>query len=439
MDADLQDQSLHGLEGFQDFEDGPADDGMDADFGTLEMFDSNAVAAPFSTQSHDLHSEAPGQAPDAVMTADAPSSPSKSKKSKRDKKNKQKQDTHQFDAPSDTPPREEGRHTKAKFGAVAETSAAADALTSLATAAEPLAHITDAAEGHAAQQKRKRKSEGGTEKRRKKKKHAEEGSSDPIPTDTQDENGEASGFLHKHDDDADITAIANEDASGSNPQGSPIVDHLSRQNHSGANTPDRLMDDGSLPGFATTGADVGIDVGRLAEDAFHFHAQTQDDAPPDGEQEDTEMANAEQEDVAESTYATPPEIDADPEPPASSGRPKRTRAKKAKPTYYEQPPEEPENDGDYPDLPSPSAMTPKPRQRTKAAAKKAKTGRARKSSPDDDDDEKPAGRRDRMAGFVQGRFSDIELERIARAVHLFRDERDLEQTEVNDVSISTTC
>lgn len=126
------------------------------------------------------------------------------------------------------------------------------------------------------------------------------------------------------------------------------------------------------------------------------------------------------------------------------------RRKKAKPTFFEAPlPDIAEDDDDaYGELPSPSAMTPKARNRTKRAARKESRGRkprkqrlsqSMRGNPEDDDADEPYGRprgerKNRLLGYTQGRFSDAELARIARAVENFRANHSLTQQEVNEVS-----
>lgn len=423
MEADLPNQSIDGLEAFDD------DGGMGTDFGAqnfgaLELFDSNAVAAPFSTQPQ-LYGESSSQAPAAVMSADPPSSPPK-RKSKRDKKSKKKDGY-------DDAPREEGRHRRAKHASALETSEAADALTTLASAAEPYAQRSDQVEEPASSpihQKRKRKpSDAASAKKRSKKRRG--GDSVDLGT------GEASvvgGFLHKTED-ADVTAIADEDAEAdvSDPQGSPIVGHLRRQSHGEEHfgTPDGLMHDGSIPGVTTEAPVSGDAMGDIAREAWQEHIQSQGNA--DGG--DVDMADADEDVTAEHTYATPPEHEIQPEPSAEAeapgSRPKRSKAKKAKPTFYENPPDEAEYEEEAADddLPSPSAMTPK-RRRNKPATKKRG---ARRAKDDDEDGEGKAPRRSKTEGYVQGRFTDAELQRITKAVESFRDENNLAQRDVNEV------
>lgn len=429
MDADLPNQAIDGLEAFDEYDNESGDDGgMDADFGALEMFDSNAVAAPFSTQPQQIYGENSGQAPAAVMSADPPASPPKTRKSKRDKKSKKK------DAYADAP-REEGRHRRAKHASALETSEAADALTTLASAAEPYAQRSDQVEespDSPAHQKRKRKpSDAASAKKRSKKRRAGGDSVDP-------ETGEASatgGFLHKHEG-ADVTAIADEDvdADGSDPQGSPTIGHLRRQSHSEEHfaTPDGLMQDvTNEQAQVIAGGDA---IGELAREAWQEHLQTQENA----RNEDAEMADADEDLTAEHTYATPPEHEVQADPSPSGARPKRSKAKKAKPTFYENPPDEPEDDDDaYADLPSPSAMTPKRRSRVKPAARKGGARRRNASPGDDDGDHGRSVKRNKTDGYVQGRFTDNELQLITRAVEAFRDENNLSQREVNEVCTET--
>ncbi|KAJ3474082.1 hypothetical protein NLG97_g10000 [Lecanicillium saksenae] len=167
-------------------------------------------------------------------------------------------------------------------------------------------------------------------------------------------------------------------------------------------------------GAELNGADadeIERDVEAVAREAWQEHINKQAAA-----QQDTEMTDA-----APAAEEAPAED--------VNGTPKRARStrKKSKPTYFDQPVTDASLDA-FGNLPSPSAMTPKPR-RTKKAAPKKGARRQRKADRERD----LYGELPPQASYTQGKFSDEELSRIAHAIESFRSENDMEQRDVNEM------
>lgn len=179
-------------------------------------------------------------------------------------------------------------------------------------------------------------------------------------------------------------------------------------------------------GADLNGADVDEierDVEAVAREAWQEHISKQA-----SQLQDTEMT-----DTAPVAAMAPVEIpvEAQEEAPADDATttPRRARStrKKSKPTYFDQPVTDASLDA-FGQLPSPSAVTPKPRRAKKAASKKGPR-RQRKADREQDlyGGEAPRG------NYTQGKFSDEELSRVAHAIESFRAEYDMEQRDVNDV------
>ncbi|VUC25454.1 unnamed protein product [Clonostachys rosea] len=375
--AELEDPQapIHGLGGF----DNTSISGeMDQDFGSLEIFDSNQTDAPFSSQANNVAFDNNNQVPTAVMSAEAPSSP-RSKRSKR------------------------GSDANASSSRRDQTDPATD-------------RASPGSDRSSWRSKRKLSSPDAPKGKRQKK------------------NGLA-GI--KETDQSHSTDAASADAEQSN---SSMGAKSSGQIATGKNERDPI------------GAEYDIenlDVENLAKEAWNEHingnarrglaaASEKIQAP----ENDVEMADA---GANGAEHNEPqPEISGD-QPQDSDPTPRTrhsTRGKKAKPTYFEQPVQDAADDNDEDDdageLPSPSAMTPKPRRRVKAAAKKVNRTKPKAKSPASDEEEMseeeaPRPRRNRMAGYKQGRFTEDELNRISGGVEFFRNEKDLTQTEVNEM------
>lgn len=175
-------------------------------------------------------------------------------------------------------------------------------------------------------------------------------------------------------------------------------------------------------GADPNGADadeIERDVEAVAREAWQEHINKQA-----SQQQDTDMTDA-------ALVAAEPPADAPTETPADDDTttPRRARStrKKAKPTYFDQPVTEASLDA-FGQLPSPSAMTPKPR-RTKKAAPKKGARRQRKAERE----QNLYGEETPRTTFTQGKFSDDELSRVAHAIESFRAEYDMEQRDINEV------
>lgn len=463
--ADPQAPMPHGLEGFVSDGDDHQMADADADFGSLEMFDSNAsqipfpspatVAAPFASV---------GQAPEAIMSEDVMLLPS-SKTSKRDKKGKKKKESS-HEVESSLPPLDDGKkkHKKSKKKSTRDSEVPDSQPPTDAAAAEnehgphdatdttSRLNGNDEAAAPSTQSKKKRKlSDSADGKRRKKRRSHGQEVGEEGGADHADAAATSAGFLRRRKGTGipSESALEEDTAPESDPQKSPTVAHLRRrsQSHearSRENSMPALADaegmevdlgtEGPLAAAAADGMDVDPDVETLAREAWNEHRNGQKalDSAPD----------------APGTPA------ADMEPSTTSPRRTRSTRKKAKPTYFEQPLVEEAVDGAgghrdaLADLPSPTAMTPKPRSRAKAATRKTAKGRKPKreklsqsmrgASDDEageDGKESHRTRRNRLIGYTQGRFTDDELARIARAVESFRVENGATQEEVNAVSI----
>lgn len=419
--ADPQPAPADGLSEFEGFEDSVG--AADADFGTLEMFDSNASQAPFSSQ---LGGAVLQHAPEAPMMDEAPTA--SHKKSKRDKKNKKKK---RGSDDADETPNPSSQAVESSAGA----------LNGDEDGATPLR-----------QSKKKRKlSDSVDGKRRKKRKSHEQ----ETP-----EGAQANAFLRKGRGKANVPeeAIYEEGVDNADVPNSPSAERLRRRSQSR----DAASRENSVP--LATGADpMNVDteqtngddkalvldpppvsqqdVESLAREAWNEHLSAEAN-PATGAEAQGEEADADQNQP--SVYEDPvnPNREPDPTPPRRT----RSTRKKAKPTFYEQPPPE-EDDAEanmdaLDELPSPSAMTPKPRRRAQKSSRgpKPKRPKAPKLSQSmrggsDDDEETPRGRRNKMAGYTQGRFTDEELALIKKAVESFRDNNDLTQQQVNEVGI----
>ncbi|PHH82148.1 hypothetical protein CDD82_6838 [Ophiocordyceps australis] len=132
---------------------------------------------------------------------------------------------------------------------------------------------------------------------------------------------------------------------------------------------------------------------------------------------------------------------------STSPRLTRSSRKRAKPTYFEQPPEvetfTAENQG-LEGLASSPELTPKSRKRSRTSGSKSnrdkKRGRQSIAQSADgnlvDDIEGQSTqtpRRSHRDGFIHGRFSDQELSHISNTVISFRNEHGMTQEEVNDM------
>ncbi|KND92988.1 RNA polymerase I termination factor [Tolypocladium ophioglossoides CBS 100239] len=432
----------------------------DADFGPLEMFDSNASQAPFSSPAANVAPFASrGQAPKAIMSEDL-TLPLSSKKSKRDKGRKKRGSSHE--AESSLSPVDDGgkKHKKlkkksARYSEVPDSLLPTDApaeldqagSTEMATTGglDDIADTPSRLNGNdaampATQSKKKRKfSDSADGKRRKKRRsHGQEGGEGGADHAA----ATSAGFLHRKGTSIPSESAFEEDNAPESEK-SPNVARLwrRRQSHEArssenSTTPpagaDVMEVDLGTEGATATAAADSMDVETVARDAWNEHQNGQNalDNAPDAP-------------------GTPALVM---EQPTTSPRRTRSTRKRAKLTFFEQPPVEDAADGHggnrdaLADLPSPTAMTPKPRNRAKVASRKTNKGQRPKreklsqsmrGGSDDvageDDGESHQTRRNRLIGYTQGRFTDDELARIARAVESFRVENGITHEEVNEM------
>ncbi|KAF5017536.1 hypothetical protein F66182_10525, partial [Fusarium sp. NRRL 66182] len=103
--TDSEGQPIDGIDDFDNYaHDAQIDteeNGQDQDFGALEMFDSNAAQAPYSSQVNTASFE--DKAPEALMSEEIPSS--QTRKHKRDKKERRRKSLN--NSASSQPPTEE--------------------------------------------------------------------------------------------------------------------------------------------------------------------------------------------------------------------------------------------------------------------------------------------------------------------------------------------
>ncbi|KAM4057866.1 myb-like DNA-binding domain-containing protein [Hirsutella rhossiliensis] len=436
----------------------------DADFGALEMFDSNSMPPPFSSQANALPIASSGQVPEAVMAEEAmpPPSPKNHRRGKSASEHAVESSLPSPDGRSKK--KHKSKKDKRSDHQVPDSQAIPDEyqttdnpMPSTDTPSELNGGGAEAALLSTKSNKKRKFSDSAHGKRRKKRRsHGHH--------DTQEQGGAearaaAADFLRKSNDAGIPSASAVDDnVEGSDPQKSPTVAHLrrrsqSREARSRENSVPPPEADGMevdppagqgapVDAIANHGVPVDADVEALAREAWNEHRNGQ------GSIVNTQETNG------TAVDAQP----AEPSDPSSSKR--RSTRKKAKPTFFEQPPAEVSNDeanaarDALAELPSPTAVTPNPRGRAKTAAKKTAKGKkpkrekAEKATPPPPthggfdeygageghgEDEAGRARRNRLVGFTQGRFSDDELARIARAVESFRADNDLTQEQVNQM------
>ncbi|UNI17631.1 hypothetical protein JDV02_003960 [Purpureocillium takamizusanense] len=466
--AHLDNQMPEGLGGFPG--DGNEDGslaGDDVDFGALEMFDSNASQA-FSSQANAPFPSS-GHAPEAIMSEDQVA-PTSSKKSKRDKKHRKKSFSDDAGLSQSVLEDEGGKkkHKKSKRRSTREledpsSQAQAVALSSAdavapagaddpgqgleAVAASLDLNGDDGAVPPSTHSKKKRKLSDSTDRKRHKKRrsHGQESAEGDGAA------AASTGFLHRKKDKGVSVerAIEEEQAPDSDPQRSPTVAHLRRRSQSR----EARSRENSIPPASAEQMDIDLgepehhaaradsmdlypDVEALAREAWNEHRNGQ-----------KALADAQEEQVLAAEEQLQPEPSQDAQATTHSPRRTRSTRKKAKPTFFEQPPPEIPDDDDanrdaLGELPSPTALTPKPRKRAKAAAKKTSKGRKPKreklsqsmrggSHDDGEYESSQPSRRNRLIGYTQGRFSDDELARIGKAVEGFRAEQGLTKEQVN--------
>ncbi|KAH7322741.1 hypothetical protein B0I35DRAFT_476660 [Stachybotrys elegans] len=446
MEAEPREAPLADMDTLEPFDHASDGGGVDDDdFGPLEMFDSNALQSTYSSQ---LDS-GPGPAPEAVMSEEPPSSVS-TKKSKR-KKDKKKKD----------------RHARSSSGA-AEAKSKKHSNSSQANEPEPIDGIYpsfpendentpmisaspgDQTVESASRSKKKRKLSDTAESKRRKKRRSED-DTQAQAEETTNGDAEPPTFLHKGQlqPDFDESMAPEDEQAALDRQLSPSAGRSRRNRKSRSAQPEGAVDEMEVdPAPAAEPVQQLAEQGQTADDrdmedlareAWNEHVGARNEEPAE-----PALQEAVDETMAEQSQYPEPEVPDESqdmlknEPAATPA--KRSTRKKAKPTYYEQSPQQDEDDDAVnQELPSPSAMEAQPKKRRKPAARKQKAPKLSQSMQGGSDNEAAEndngrpGRRNRMAGYTQGRFTDEELARIASAIEGFRSENDLTQYQVNDM------
>ena len=417
--AGLEERPVDGLGDYREVDDGQNDMIDDGDFGDLEMFDSNASQAMQSS------------APAAIMSTEPPSS-ERTKKSKRDKKHKKDKKKHRSGSEAE----------RSSAPAEAEEDALeTDTLDATAEAPAAEAPVAEEDDQTRLNKKRKHRSSSEGKGRKKQRSHSEADNAETQEDIAADGDAEDT-FLTKHElSNAANDAIYENIVGEADTAGSPSADRLRRRSESrsrassiapAADEEQMNVDENGEPNAKQLNGSAqmtDLEMGDVAQQA----ADAMDLASEQAQHPSTDPANAEE------LQTTP-----------ASNKRRSGRAKKAKPTYFEQPPvidDNNDNDDDsdgVDNLPSPSAITPRPRNRTKQSSRtsKPKKKKAEKLShsmrggPDDgyDADGNRRTLKPSTGIFTQGRFSDEELALISKAVEDFRVDYKLTQPEVNAVS-----
>ncbi|KAG5967693.1 hypothetical protein E4U58_002130 [Claviceps cyperi] len=439
--------------------------GMDVDFGAIEIFDSNLAPTSFSSG-----------APEAIMTEGA-AAHSSSKKAKRDKHN-QSQTKHKSDKkgkkrqiieedaePSPSVP--EGEEATARRRRKSKKRSTTDIVVSDSQPSNEQAEsVTDTPWGQLQQENsaalsqktnnKRRLSHSAEGRPRRKQRSGSSDRADPAGegVDRGSQDAVATSFLHRNKDTRRAvpeSAIDEDNRPEPDPQASPTVAHLRRHSQSRQARSRESSVSHQTDTDAASGAAAGVEreAERIAREAWDEHRNEQTSRSESSHNDDdTEMPDQ---------YPHSPlgkgaaDVTAEAQPTSPLQRRTRFARKKAKPSFYERPvPEVPEGDNEkedvYAELPSPSAMSPKPRNRKKRATKKETRGRKPKKEKklsqsmrgrsvdgEEDDAADAAERRNRLTGYTQGRFSDAELARISRAVETFRADNGLSKSEVNEL------
>ncbi|KAF4447464.1 hypothetical protein F53441_9013 [Fusarium austroafricanum] len=475
-EMDTESHSIDGIGGFSNYEDAQAgsDDGaQDQDFGTLEMFDSNATEAPYTSQLGNLSLE--GKAPEATMSEDASSS--QSRKHKREKKERKRKSVNESASPQ-LPSEEEfsrkSRKSKKKSTLPVEIpDSLAGNNTSSTFPSQPLeamaGDLDDEVAAPATQTKRKRNPSDSTDGKQRKKRRSRDHGADNEPQEVvpgTQENGQSAGAEESSTRDAQASSFLRtrnasrpgaiyddiEEDAPKSPSATRLETRDARSREGSAAHDEMDVDapavkenqgeeNGRTGSSPINGAENSEhqELEQVAREVWNEHINGQSQ-PNTQDPEDIEIpTSAQRPQTTHDVYDVPGSPVQAPNPPSANTKKMRSaKAKKAKPTFFEKSPspEAPEQDG----LPSPSAMTPMPRKRTKKASnrRKSESNRALLSQHMQDGEEADAeyasaagGRRNRMAGFTQGRFSDEELSRIAQAVESYRVERNMTQHELN--------
>ncbi|KAH7134695.1 hypothetical protein B0J13DRAFT_597584 [Dactylonectria estremocensis] len=437
---DPEGEPIDGMESFDHYEhDAQIDDVPDhePDFGTLEMFDSNATQAPYTTQVPPSSFEPSSKAPEAMMEESAPSS--HSTKSKREKKERKKKGTSYESASSPQLSAEDGsrkpRKSKKKTSALFEIPDSPPIESASDVPQEQLVDADTASNENpneetsvpSTQPKRKRGTSDASGSKLRKKRRAHE---PEVETASQD--------VVQGTPDDESPDVQNSPSAAHHQRRSRSRDARSQEN---AVHNDEMDLDSQPNAQANQGDSSDQDLGTDSN-------AVNGPVPAEGPVADPDVESLAREAWAEhvnngqgqnggDVYDVPGSPIEAPNPPSSNTkRPRQPKPRKAKPTFFENPPA-PEDEA-FGEMPSPSVTAPKPR-RAKSASKKKKVKAERAPPPSsmegafEDGTEGSQGRRNRMSGFTQGRFSDEELNRIAMAVESFRGERNWPQHQVNEM------
>ncbi|KAK5995490.1 RNA polymerase I termination factor-like protein [Cladobotryum mycophilum] len=490
--SDAEEPQVDAMEGLEDLPNDDVGADADADFGDLEMFDSNASPAPFAVQiSQSLKSE-------------EHSFPISSSASKRDKKKKGRVDAIAAEAITEleTPGKKRKRSKKKS----PQESEIADSLAANGELDQEQEHIpspsmqlsqpsvevetaTSDMQAHelptipSTQTKKKRKVSDSAEGKRRKKRRANSDAAEDVVQGTQDElptfdsmDTHATFLRTDRNSGADtLNAIDEEMDQDPDSQLSPSLARARRRSQSAGprsrenSVPFRAaiapmapmaidglprdaeiqdgeaMDTDTIHGLPTDdvadAAGLEPDVESIAREMWREHVSTQN--------EDEEAPASQNDTNADVAPEEPTQAE---EPTESPKRRRSARTKKPKPTVAESTAVESsaEADPDMPEEPtSPSAKTQKRKTRGKTATKRSK-GRPPKreklspviqdeveAEPTEEagqaDEDEEAAAQYRPDGYTQGRFSDDELSRISRAVERFRAEYNLTQFELNEM------
>ncbi|KAF4967530.1 hypothetical protein FSARC_4915 [Fusarium sarcochroum] len=496
---ETEEQPIDGLGEFDNYEHNAQVDAeagnQDEDFGALEMFDSNAAQAPYSSQIN--HASFGDRAPEAPMEQEPPSS--QSRKHKRDKKERRRKSANESASPQLPAEEDSSRKSRKSKRKSALPVEIPDSLvennTSNIYQSQPqetsAVDFNDEVAPPATQTKRKRKSSDSTDGKQRKKRRShdhevdtesqevvpgtQEGDQVAPAEDLNTRDTQAASFLRTRN--AARPGAIYDDIAEDTPK-SPSAARLElrgARSREGSAAPDVTHDemDVDVPtvqenqgqeavrstgffainGPGNTSTTDHHDVERVAREAWneHLNGQTHPDTQdPSGHPEEMDIpTSAQRPQTTHDVYDVPGSPVQTPNPPsANTKRTRSAKGKKAKPTYFEKSPspEATEKDDGLGPLPSPSAMTPMPRKRAKKASSRRKSEATRAllsqsmQGGDDDeaeaeaeDDGAPVGRRNRMAGYTQGRFSDEELSRIAQAVESYRVEHNMLQHQLNEM------
>ncbi|RGP72682.1 myb dna [Fusarium longipes] len=472
QDMDTEDRPIDGIGGldsYEDVQDGSEDGGQDQDFGVLEMFDSNATQAPYSSQINDASLNQ--KAPEAFMTEEPTST--QTRKHKREKKERKRKGSDDSASPQLTNEEDSShKHRKSKKKSaqpVEIPDSLADNTSAHAYQTLPqqisAVDLDDDGAAPATQTKRKRKSADSADGKRRKKPRSRDDeaaaeSQDRVP-ETQEgaqspseqvntREPQAGSFLRTrnasrpgaiYDDVAEDTpespsAARLETRDARSREGSVARDEMELDASAAQENQDENVERTGLPQYNGPQNSQDEDVEMMARQAWNEHvinAQNNSNAQSSAEQYDEIQVptSAQRPQAAHDVYDVPGSPVQTPNLPSTSTKKSRSaKAKKAKPTFYEKSPSPEQNE-----IESPSTTTAATQKRVKKASVSRKSGTTRaplsRSMQGADDGGKRKS--SRMDNCTRGRFTDEELGRIARAVEAYRSANNMEQYKLNEM------